>query len=406
MLGEDFKFETKLQYDGEIDSKGVLHGNIYILGGGDPALGSSNFDESCSNPHIIDTWVGAIKDIGIKKIEGSIIADISIYPDISEGIGSWAWGDIANYYGTFCSALSIFDNTYLIHFDSSDYHEKHPKIVEISPSLPKEININNCVTFSDTDSSYACIYGSPFGGERTIKGTISRGKKDFIIKGAIPNPPYFTVYTIQNALENSGIEVMGKPTVVNSNVCEYDSKKRTLIHTIVSPPMKDIVRILNNNSVNLYAEHLLIHIGLLSLGKATTNDGLIAMKNFWINHGIDLSNVLLKDASGLFRQNAITPQKLIEILIYMKNSKNWNGFYNSFPMAGKEGNVASCFASQKINGNLKVKSGGMSAVRGFVGYCKNSNKDDIAFDIIINNHNLKLFDIVKKIETILEAIIN
>ena len=40
LLGSEFRFTTKMNARGEIDRDGVLHGNIYITGGGDPLLGS------------------------------------------------------------------------------------------------------------------------------------------------------------------------------------------------------------------------------------------------------------------------------------------------------------------------------------------------------------------------------
>ena len=60
-LGRDFRFETIIQYDGKVDEEGTLHGNIYIKGGGDPALGSRNFQDHYYRPHFISTWVQAIQ---------------------------------------------------------------------------------------------------------------------------------------------------------------------------------------------------------------------------------------------------------------------------------------------------------------------------------------------------------
>ena len=39
VLGPDYRFRTRVAYDGRIE-KGILHGNLYIVGGADPTLGS------------------------------------------------------------------------------------------------------------------------------------------------------------------------------------------------------------------------------------------------------------------------------------------------------------------------------------------------------------------------------
>lgn len=43
LLGPDYRYETILQHDGEIKN-GILYGNIYIKGSGDPTLGSEYFE--------------------------------------------------------------------------------------------------------------------------------------------------------------------------------------------------------------------------------------------------------------------------------------------------------------------------------------------------------------------------
>ena len=42
VLGSEFKFETKIAYSGTVDEQGTLHGDLYIIGGGDPTFGSDN----------------------------------------------------------------------------------------------------------------------------------------------------------------------------------------------------------------------------------------------------------------------------------------------------------------------------------------------------------------------------
>ena len=49
VLGEDYRFSTYLEHDGEIVD-GVLKGNLFIRGGGDPTLGSERFPGQTDSP--------------------------------------------------------------------------------------------------------------------------------------------------------------------------------------------------------------------------------------------------------------------------------------------------------------------------------------------------------------------
>lgn len=66
ILGKDFQWITQLEYSGEIDSNGILNGNLYIVGSGDPSLGTGRAGAS-SYGALISDFVSSIKNLGIKK---------------------------------------------------------------------------------------------------------------------------------------------------------------------------------------------------------------------------------------------------------------------------------------------------------------------------------------------------
>ena len=113
LLGPLNKFETHLEYDGFLDKEGVLHGNLYIRGGGDPSLGSDRISSSLTKQ--IASWVRAIELTGIRSIEGEIFGDATRW-EKAMSVPSWAWEDLGNYYGSGASALSFHENTYSLFF--------------------------------------------------------------------------------------------------------------------------------------------------------------------------------------------------------------------------------------------------------------------------------------------------
>ena len=131
VMGHRHQFKTSLSYDGVIDSTGLLTGNIYIIGSGDPTLGSKYFPDQ----DFLNEWLNAINKIGIKKIDGGIIADASCYSD--EFVPSnWTWGDIGNYFGAGVTGLSIYDNTVSLFFKSGKNIGDNTIITSTHPNIP------------------------------------------------------------------------------------------------------------------------------------------------------------------------------------------------------------------------------------------------------------------------------
>ena len=76
-LGKDFKYTTKVAYTGDIKD-GVLKGDVVVIGGGDPTLGSKD-TVAFAIDSIFGVWTKAIKDLGISRIEGNIVVDDSYF---------------------------------------------------------------------------------------------------------------------------------------------------------------------------------------------------------------------------------------------------------------------------------------------------------------------------------------
>lgn len=80
-LGPTTTIPTKVMTNGTVDSEGVLHGSLYLQGGGDPTLGTPTFYNSYlaglgSN---IFTLVPQLKRAGIKAVTGRLYGDDTIF---------------------------------------------------------------------------------------------------------------------------------------------------------------------------------------------------------------------------------------------------------------------------------------------------------------------------------------
>jgi len=305
-LGEDFKYETKIFYDGEILKNGTLNGNIYVVGSGDPTLGSSDFMDSLPLEKLMNNWTNAIKKMGIKKINGNVIADDLLFeeqviPDY------WVWTDIGNYYGTGTNSLCINDNLYFLYFKPNEKVGEKAEVIRTEPKIDNFTFTNYMKTGKKGSGDNGYIFCAPKQYNAVLRGTIPQGKAEFSIKGSMPDPALFTAQYLTEYLKNSGISVKYSGKKIK-NSKKYDSNK--LIHITYSEELSKIMEITNKLSVNLYTEQLLKTVAYYESGDGSTKAGIKIIKDFFKNHNVDVSGMYLTDASGLSRTNQLTTKNL------------------------------------------------------------------------------------------------
>jgi D-alanyl-D-alanine carboxypeptidase/D-alanyl-D-alanine-endopeptidase (penicillin-binding protein 4) len=355
ILGPDTRFETYLEYDGIIDKNEVLHGNVYIRGGGDPCLGSDRIVGSASWQKQIEIWVEAIRKAGIKQIEGKVIGDASRW-EKAMAVPSWLWEDLGNYFGAGACALSFHENYYSLTLKPGEKVGDHTTILSFDPPQKNLSFYNETTTGPQESGDLSCIYGSEFSPIQYIRGTIPAGVNEFVVKGAIPDPATFCSEMLTEKLQSSGINIGGKMSPQHT--------QRIIIQTTQSPTVKEIVHWINKESINLYAEHLLKKMGEVVFNDGSTSSGLKAVTNFWKSQGIDLTGFHMADGSGLSRKNLVTTKQFVEILLKMEKTTFYQTFLDSLP---------------QLEGSMRAKSGSMSFVKGYTGYAGN-----IAFAAIVN----------------------
>ena len=349
LLKPNTRFQTHLEYDGIINEKGTLEGNLYIRGGGDPCLGSNRVAPSLDWNEQVAVWAQAISELGIKRIEGTIIGDATLW-EKALAVPSWSYEDTGNYYGAGASALTFHENSYSLVFKPGKTEGEQTDILRFDPPLSQLKLLNEVETGPEGSGDRACIYGSEFSYIQCVRGTVPKGVKEFTIRGAMPNPAESCAAFLKEALMDKEITISEK--VINSE------RDRTSFHTTYSPPIKDIVFWTNKKSINLYAEHL-----LKEMGNGSTTAGTKIVTDFWHRKGVDLSGFYMEDGSGLSRKNCLTTKQLVEILLKVKESELFPMFLESLP------EVYGC----------KVKSGSMSLIKGYAGF-----KGKIVFAVLVN----------------------
>jgi D-alanyl-D-alanine carboxypeptidase/D-alanyl-D-alanine-endopeptidase (penicillin-binding protein 4) len=392
LLGPDFCFETRLQYDGNITA-GVLNGNLYITGGGDPTLGSSFLGDSL----FLAAWVDAVKKAGIQKINGAVIADASIFD--AQGISpQWMWEDLGNYYAAGAYGIAIYDNSYKVVFRTGKAGTT-PDILRTEPQM-NDLRFKLDLKAANTNSDNAYFHGAPFCKDRFVTGTIPANRNEFVVKGDIPDPPTFAAELLSDALTKSGISVLLPPTATISTT----KRARTTFYTQKSPPLKEIIKVTNFRSNNLYAEHLFRYLSLQTDSVASANTSLQIMKKYWQGRLPDTSEFILYDGCGLAPSNAISANFLVDLLTYEANKSPYKKeFMASLPTAGESGTIKNFLKGSRLQGKVQAKSGSIQSTQCYAGYIFLEDKTCV-FAVMVNNFYGKRATIVDAIEKFLLSI--
>ncbi len=400
-LGPYHKPVTRLYYTGKISSEGILDGNIIIRGGGDPTLGSRFYSKAGEERAFLYEWTKAIKELGIIQINGHVMADASDFGYDGAPAG-WTWGDMGNYYGSWASGLSIFDNMTYLHFNTTTTSGDTSELYCIEPHVPG-VEMDNRVHSGNVKGDNAYVFGAPYSKDWFVEGQLPLGKTNFKVKAAIPDPEELMSMEFTSALKKAGIGVKYHYQTMRKSISSKDLyyKDAKLIMEYQGKDVNNIAHWVNQKSVNLYAEHLLCLIGLKRYGKGNTSNGVSAVFEFWKGK-IDATTLRLTDGSGLSRNNAVSANHFVQLLKYM-NEKGNKEFEKTLPIAGKTGTLASMCRGQAGDGRVVAKSGTMSRIKSYSGYVNTKTGKKLAFALIVNNHTNSSAALTKQIETLFNA---
>jgi D-alanyl-D-alanine carboxypeptidase/D-alanyl-D-alanine-endopeptidase (penicillin-binding protein 4) len=396
ILGPDYRFKTSVGYSGKIIN-GTLKGDLIIIGGGDPALGSEYFKDRYFAPHFLETWAKQIRAAGIKRIDGNLVLDGSLY-DSQKIPRTWIWEDMGNYYGAGTSALTIYDNQFRISFRSPEIAGLPTEMISVYPKV-NGLHFQNEVLSSDMNSDQAYVFGSPIDGTRIIRGTIPKNRRAFTIKASNPFPENLLAEEFVHFLAREGVFLSGQIVFEKEIISEFNQ-----VYVTESPTLAEIVKVLNFESVNLFAEHLVKQIAAETTGIGSLEPGLKIISEFWENNGLNTLQIFMEDGSGLSHFNAVSPAFLTSVLRYMANtSKNSASFSESLPTAGQ--GTLYHFNSQNFPGKmLRAKSGSMTRVRCYVGYIQSISGHNLSFSIMVNHFSGSHQKLISELEKLLLAI--
>ncbi len=384
-LGPDYTFNTHLQFpQTQIPDHGVIRGDLQIIGGGDPTLGTA---EGATGRKVLQRWVKRLQQEGVKKIDGNIVGVDDLFVEEPLGKG-WAWDDENYAFSAHSSGLTVHGGVagYRIEKNSKKRLRKsqislYPKSAYLKPEV------------HTTNEKRQVEIGRERGENRFVVKVPESMRKNPAMSGkvTIENPTRWTATLLKEALERGGIQVTGK--ALDSDQLKREPSVGGLVWTHHSKPLSEILPLANKRSINLVAEHLLRAIGVrrdkkgkvVSAGSVAR--GTEAVNRFLSKEKIKSYRYRLADGSGLSRYNLFRPEDLVKLLRAMDAHSQAKVFRQSLSRAGRDGTLNWRFRETPLEGKVWAKTGTLSSVRGIAGYLKTpKHGKSLTFTVLVNNY--------------------
>jgi serine-type D-Ala-D-Ala carboxypeptidase/endopeptidase (penicillin-binding protein 4) len=185
------------------------------------------------------------------------------------------------------------------------------------------------------------------------------------INGHISSDPALAAARLfKRALDRVGISVLGRATKLAAG-------PGTPLARVRSPTLARLVRHMNRQSDNFYAEMLLKRLGAVVRGNGTTAAGARVVRAKLRQHGVNMTGVRIWDGSGLSRYDRLTAKAITQLLIWAYSDTAISGpFVASLPLAGVSGTLKDRLTKLPAYRHVRAKTGTTDRASALSGYVR------------------------------------
>ncbi len=429
LIGPSYRFRTTVETTGTLDKYGRLDSDLVLVGRGDPNLSGRvlpyNLRTERKAPpiQVLQELADQLVQKGLKFVDGDVVADDSYYvfERYSEG---WAQDDLVWEWGAPVSALTINDNVIFVNI-LPGAHPGERAFLNITP-FPEYYRVENRVLTTPQGTGPRKIYinREPGSNQLTIWGNIPLDDPGAGEALAIEDPADFAARLFTELLEQRGVVVYGRPRTHHTDLASIQTFSVTavasggggdaaggttqaplVLASYQSQPVLEDLRVINKVSQNLHAELMLRLLGKERGTSGSIQGGLEVLRGFLISAGIQPDDFAFYDGSGLSREDLVTPEALVQLLIYA-HEQSWGVlFEDTLPVAGVDGSLADRFKNTPLQGVVRGKTGSLTHVNSLSGYATTRSGDHVAFCIIVNNYDMNTKKALDTIDKILGQIV-
>lgn len=373
-FGPDYQLSTDILRDGAVGPDGVLHGNLYLRGDGDPALSGKFLAGGPGEPMRRLTDLVAAQ--GIKRVTGSLVGDATGFDNekIPEG---WLTRYLQASYAARVSALSLNENLVTVAVTPSSPGQQANVSLEPSSSGIQLVNNVRTVSGSRARLSFRKLSDGTIYAAGTLGSRAGARKYVYIVE----DPASFATGALRDALIARGIGVDGADRLAATPA------SATKIASLKSPPLFSLIAAMNRESINHYAELLFRDA---ARGPDRNEVGSVAnssrvLHDFFANKvHADATPLYFADGSGLSTLDRVTPRAMTQLLGYAHKSSWGPWLHASLPVAGNSELLRRRMRNTPAEGNLHAKTGTTNDVIGLAGYVTAADGEVLAFTFLYN----------------------
>ena len=345
LLGPSFTWRTPVYVEGAVRD-GVLQGNVYVRGQGDPRLGVEKL------------WqlMRRVQGLGIQRIEGDIVLDRSAFEVPWRDPGSFD-GEPLRPYNATPDALLINFKSLLIHWvpdraaQEVRIHMEPPLAgVQFPTQLP--LSPGEC---GDYRNAVKADFSDPLKPRFSGAYPASCGEKIWPV--AYADPSQFAPRAILGMWQQLGGQLRG---VVRDGVVPALLKP---VFWHESAPLAEVVRDINKYSNNVMAQQLFLSLSLQQQGQGKQANSQEIVNRWW-RERVAMPPPTLDNGSGLSREERVTPAALARLLQVMWRSPVMPDLMASLPVAGQDGTLR----RSQTQSRAHLKTGSLRDVIGVAGY--------------------------------------
>jgi len=393
-LGPDYTFPTIVYSDDNAIENGIVRGNIYLKGYGNPDL--------CWND--LENIVRTMKERNISQINGDLIFDDFYFDSLYLGSG-WMWDDVSAWEFAPIYALSVNDNCVIVTVspgknigDTLLVHMEPPNsYMKIDNS---GVTVDSLDTLSIEKFEVKREWIQPSNTIHIDGGMeLNAGPKEFVID--VIDGAHYTASLFLDLLNLHGISLTGK--IYRDRI--PDEAKILLKNE--SHPLSLVVFNTNKESDNLSAELILKTLGAeMKNPPGTAKKGISIIYEYFQNLGVDSTSYRLADGSGVSRYNLVTPELIIHLLRDMdQDFKVQAEFTASLTTAGTDGTLENRMKESNACMKLRAKTGTLWGVSTLSGYTTTADGEKIAFSMMME-HFVTTASQIRKIQDSLSDLIS
>lgn len=381
MLGPDFTWNTRFYTDGVVDN-GILRGNLYVRGGGDPKLVLERIHEAYA----------ALQAKGVRVILGDMVLDHSAFEVPHTDPGAFD-GEALRPYNATPDALLVNFKSVILTFQP-DVANGVATVISEPPLAGLKIDATVPLArgaCGDWRNAVQARFDDP--NAIRFEGRYPQNCGELKWPVAYQQPTSYAARAMEGLWRASGGAITG---LVRDGTMPAEV---VLLHEARSLPLSEVIVDVNRWSNNVMAQQVFLTLGQLAvpqtaqprlvvMAPGSAADRLVPSRPARFEHsrevvtdwwkrtfGPRVTGPVLENGSGLSRDERITPEALASLLRHAARHPQGSAFVDSLSIAGVNGTAQRLArgGNSAARGNAFIKTGTLRDVTGIAGYVNATN---------------------------------